>query len=116
MLLAMGLPLSHTLLAHAHWTAQQRKMSKSIGNVADPFDAMDTWGVDAVRFYMARVGGRFRDDVGTAIYLFLSPHIYEDYLTSKIGLLNNSRSTRTKFVVCSATSSYASPREQSRNV
>ncbi|KAG1818541.1 tRNA synthetases class I (M)-domain-containing protein [Suillus subaureus] len=63
MLLAMGMPLSHTLLAHAHWTAQQRKMSKSIGNVADPFDAMDTWGVDAVRFYMARVGGRFRDDV-----------------------------------------------------
>ncbi|KAG1727801.1 hypothetical protein EDB19DRAFT_1897479 [Suillus lakei] len=56
-------PLSHTLLAHAHWTAQQRKMSKSIGNVADPFDAMDTWGVDAVRFYMARVGGRFKDDV-----------------------------------------------------
>ncbi|KAG1742256.1 tRNA synthetases class I (M)-domain-containing protein [Suillus paluster] len=63
MLLAMGKPLSHTLLAHAHWTAQQRKMSKSIGNVADPFDAMDTWGVDAVRFYMARVGGRFKDDV-----------------------------------------------------
>ncbi|KAG2046603.1 hypothetical protein BDR06DRAFT_898939 [Suillus hirtellus] len=63
MLLAMGMPLSHTLLAHAHWTAQQRKMSKSIGNVADPFDAMNAWGVDAVRFYMARVGGRFRDDV-----------------------------------------------------
>ncbi|OAX41409.1 hypothetical protein K503DRAFT_767691 [Rhizopogon vinicolor AM-OR11-026] len=63
MLLAMGKPLSHTLLAHAHWTAQQRKMSKSIGNVADPFDAMELWGVDAVRFYMARVGGRFKDDV-----------------------------------------------------
>ncbi|KAJ8593478.1 hypothetical protein M405DRAFT_731374 [Rhizopogon salebrosus TDB-379] len=63
MLLAMGKPLSLTLLAHAHWTAQQRKMSKSIGNVADPFDAMELWGVDAVRFYMARVGGRFKDDV-----------------------------------------------------
>lgn len=77
MLLAMGMPLSHTLLAHAHWTAQQRKMSKSIGNVADPFDAMDTWGVDAVRFYMARVGGRFRDDVGTAIYPFRSSYIHK---------------------------------------
>ncbi|OJA15355.1 hypothetical protein AZE42_09053 [Rhizopogon vesiculosus] len=63
MLLAIGKPLSHTLLAHAHWTAQQRKMSKSIGNVADPFDAMELWGVDAVHFYMARVGGRFKDDV-----------------------------------------------------
>ena len=75
MLLAIGKPLSHTLLAHAHWTSQQRKMSKSIGNVADPFDAMDVWGVDAVRFYMARVGGRFRDDVGMAIQL-LTPRIF----------------------------------------
>jgi methionyl-tRNA synthetase len=74
MLLAMGKPLSHTLLAHAHWTAQQRKMSKSIGNVADPFDAMELWGVDAVRFYMARVGGRFKDDVGMATHFF--PRIF----------------------------------------
>lgn len=50
-------------------------MSKSIGNVADPFDAMEVWGVDAVRFYMARVGGRFRDDVGMAIHL-LAPRIF----------------------------------------
>jgi methionyl-tRNA synthetase len=70
MLIAMGTPLSHTLLAHAHWTAHQRKMSKSIGIVADPFDAMDTWGVNAVRFYMARIGGRFRDDVGADICFF----------------------------------------------
>jgi len=40
-------------------------MSKSIGNVADPFDAMDEFGVDVVRYYLARVGGRFRDDVGS---------------------------------------------------
>lgn len=39
-------------------------MSKSLGNVADPMAAMDEFGVDAVRFYLARVGGRFRDDVG----------------------------------------------------
>lgn len=76
MLLAIGKPLSHTLLAHAHWTAQQRKMSKSIGNVADPFDAMELWGVDPVRFYMARVGGRFKDDVGMAVQL-IRLHICE---------------------------------------
>ncbi|EGO28063.1 hypothetical protein SERLADRAFT_462513 [Serpula lacrymans var. lacrymans S7.9] len=63
MLQALNLPLSRTLLSHAHWTVQQRKMSKSVGNVADPFEAMDTFGVDVVRFYLARVGGRFRDDV-----------------------------------------------------
>ncbi|KAH7912233.1 tRNA synthetases class I (M)-domain-containing protein [Hygrophoropsis aurantiaca] len=63
MLHALDLPPSRALLAHAHWTAQQKKMSKSLGNVADPFDAMDRFGVDVVRFYLARVGGRFRDDV-----------------------------------------------------
>lgn len=39
-------------------------MSKSLGNVADPMEAMDEYGVDGVRYYMARVGGRFKDDVG----------------------------------------------------
>jgi methionyl-tRNA synthetase len=39
-------------------------MSKSLGNVADPFAAMDQFGVDVVRYYLARVGGRFCDDVG----------------------------------------------------
>ncbi|KII94529.1 hypothetical protein PLICRDRAFT_127532 [Plicaturopsis crispa FD-325 SS-3] len=63
MLQALGLPLATTLLAHGHWTASQRKMSKSVGNVADPFAAMDAYGVDAVRFYLARVGGRFGTDV-----------------------------------------------------
>lgn len=61
---AMKLPMPKTLLTHAHWTAGQKKMSKSLGNVADPMTAMDDFGVDAVRFYLARVGGRFRDDVG----------------------------------------------------
>ena len=39
-------------------------MSKSLGNVADPFAAMERHGVDCVRYYLARVGGKFRDDVG----------------------------------------------------
>ncbi|KAF5369690.1 hypothetical protein D9615_010166 [Tricholomella constricta] len=59
---ALELPLQKRLLAHAHWTVEQKKMSKSVGNVADPFEAMDEFGVDVVRFYLARVGGRFRDD------------------------------------------------------
>ncbi|KZP19418.1 hypothetical protein FIBSPDRAFT_1045598 [Athelia psychrophila] len=62
-LLALSLPLPQTLLTHAHWTAEQRKMSKSVGNVADPGEAMEAYGVDGVRYYMAKVGGRFKDDV-----------------------------------------------------
>ncbi|KAG6849942.1 hypothetical protein H0H93_003314 [Arthromyces matolae] len=37
-------------------------MSKSVGNVADPFEAIEEFGIDAIRFYLCRVGGRFRDD------------------------------------------------------
>ncbi|KIM54840.1 hypothetical protein SCLCIDRAFT_135951 [Scleroderma citrinum Foug A] len=62
-LLALGLPMPKTLLSHAHWTANQKKMSKSLGNVTDPLEAMKDFGVDAVRFYLARVGGRWKVDV-----------------------------------------------------
>ncbi len=64
MLLALGLPLPQRLLSHSHWTVDQRKMSKSIGNVADPVQAIDEFGLDVVRYYLARVGGRSKDDVG----------------------------------------------------
>ncbi|KAJ3488505.1 hypothetical protein NLI96_g2773 [Meripilus lineatus] len=63
MLLALDLPLPKQLLSHSHWTVDQRKMSKSIGNVADPIQAIDEYGLDVVRYYLARVGGRFKDDV-----------------------------------------------------
>jgi methionyl-tRNA synthetase len=34
--------------------ADGRKMSKSLGNVLDPFDVMDEYGTDALRFYLMR--------------------------------------------------------------
>ncbi|KAF8165994.1 tRNA synthetases class I (M)-domain-containing protein [Crassisporium funariophilum] len=64
--------LPKRLLTHAHWTSNQKKMSKSLGNVADPMAFIRARGeekkagaydVDAVRFYLMRVGGRWRDDV-----------------------------------------------------
>ncbi|KAF9047521.1 tRNA synthetases class I (M)-domain-containing protein [Panaeolus papilionaceus] len=57
------IPLAHTILTHAHWTSEQKKMSKSLGNVADPLASMDQWSVDLVRFYLMRIGGRWRGDV-----------------------------------------------------
>lgn len=68
-LLALELPLPKTLLTHAHWTINQKKMSKSLGNVADPMIKMDEYGVDSVRYYLARIGGRFQDDVGTLVFI-----------------------------------------------
>ncbi len=64
MLQALGLPLPKKLLVHCHWTVNRRKMSKSIGNVVDPFRVIDELGADPVRYYLARIGGRFKDDVG----------------------------------------------------
>ncbi|KAJ8092629.1 methionyl-tRNA synthetase [Marasmius tenuissimus] len=62
-LLALNLPLQKRTLAHAHWTSSQKKMSKSLGNVTDPFQAVEEFGIDSVRYYLAKVGGRFVDDV-----------------------------------------------------
>ncbi|KAJ1875758.1 methionyl-tRNA synthetase [Coemansia sp. RSA 990] len=57
MLLAAQLPLPRRILAHAHWTMGAHKMSKSRGNVVDPFAAIDHFGADAMRYYVIRNGG-----------------------------------------------------------
>jgi methionyl-tRNA synthetase len=67
MLLALDLPLPKRLLVHSHWTVEKRKMSKSVGNVVDPFEIMDAYGTDSVRYFLARVGGRFKYDVGASL-------------------------------------------------
>ncbi|KAI8380373.1 tRNA synthetases class I (M)-domain-containing protein [Blakeslea trispora] len=56
-LMAAELPLPKQILAHAHWTMGKQKMSKSRGNVADPFQALQDYGVDSVRYYLVRDGG-----------------------------------------------------------
>ena len=92
MLLALSLPLPKTLLTHAHWTNNQKKMSKSLGNVADPIEAMDIFGVDGVRYYMARVGGRFRDDVGVS-YIVCASYSAIDFRFSYRLVRDSSRKT-----------------------
>jgi methionyl-tRNA synthetase len=62
-LMAAGLPLPKQILAHAHWTMGKQKMSKSKGNVADPFQVLEDYGVDPVRYYLVRDGG-LADDGG----------------------------------------------------
>ncbi|KAI5120656.1 hypothetical protein M0805_007993 [Coniferiporia weirii] len=62
-LMALDMPLPRSLLSHAHWTVCKSKMSKSVGNVVDPVAVLKEHGQDAVRWYLARVGGTFKDDV-----------------------------------------------------
>ncbi|ORY55326.1 methionyl-tRNA synthetase [Leucosporidium creatinivorum] len=61
-LMALDLPLPKHLLAHGHWTMDKFKMSKSRGNVANPFEAMKLWGTDAMRMYLMRAGGNSAAD------------------------------------------------------
>lgn len=54
MLLGMGLALPKTLLVHGHVNVGGAKMSKSVGNVVDPNEVIDQYGVDAFRYFFSR--------------------------------------------------------------
>jgi len=54
MLMAADLAVPEHVLIHGFLLMDDQKMSKSLGNVLDPFDAMDKFGADALRYYLLR--------------------------------------------------------------
>jgi methionyl-tRNA synthetase len=55
MLMAANLPVPEHVFVHGFLLGSDgRKMSKSLGNVLDPFEVMDEFGTDALRFYLMR--------------------------------------------------------------
>ena len=52
--LAAGLPPPKRIVAHGWWTARGEKMSKSLGNAIDGIALVETYGIDAVRFFVLR--------------------------------------------------------------
>ena len=54
MLLSAGIPLPKTIFAHGWWLSDSSKMSKSVGNVVNPLDLIEEYGVDPVRYYLMR--------------------------------------------------------------
>ena len=54
MLLAAGYDVPRQLFVHGYLLLNDRKISKSLGNVLDPLDLIDVYGADAVRFWCAR--------------------------------------------------------------
>ncbi len=54
LLLSLGLPLPKKIFAHGFITVDGQKMSKSLGNVIDPFELVKKYGTDAVRYFLLR--------------------------------------------------------------
>ena len=54
MLLGLGLELPKKLLVHGHIVSGGEKMSKTVGNVIDPNEIIDQYGLDAFRYYFSR--------------------------------------------------------------
>lgn len=53
-LMSLELPLPKHIAAHGWWTRDGEKMSKSKGNVVDPKQVADAYGLDAFRYFMLR--------------------------------------------------------------
>ncbi len=54
MLFSAGIPQPKTIFAHGWWLSGESKMSKSLGNVINPLDLIDEYGVDPLRYYLMR--------------------------------------------------------------
>lgn len=54
MLKGIGLTPPRMVFAHGWWTVEGKKMSKSLQNVVEPNRLIDTYGVDAVRYFLMR--------------------------------------------------------------
>jgi methionyl-tRNA synthetase len=53
-LLAAGLQPPKRVFAHGWWTNEGQKISKSLGNVIDPIELIDTYGLDQTRYFLLR--------------------------------------------------------------
>jgi len=54
LLMALELPLPGSVFVHGYWVMGKDKMSKSKGNVISPLTLIEDYGVDALRFFLAR--------------------------------------------------------------
>lgn len=88
MLHAMGIPDERMprLLVHGWWNIRGEKMSKSLGNIVDPDQLADKFGVAALRYYLVRdiVTGRDSDFDAERLVM-----LYNTELANELGNLCN---------------------------
>jgi methionyl-tRNA synthetase len=84
LLMAAGLDLPKRVFVHGYLLMDGEKMSKSLGNVLDPFEVIDRFGSDALRFYLLREVSFGQDgSVSTAAF----EQRYESELANEYGNL-----------------------------
>ncbi len=57
MLKAAGIDVYQRLNVHGYWLVKDTKMSKSLGNVIEPLKMMETYGLNAFRYFLLREMG-----------------------------------------------------------
>ncbi|MDQ3701892.1 MAG: methionine--tRNA ligase [Chloroflexota bacterium] len=95
MLLSAGLALPRSVAVHGFMTLEGQRISKTTGNTIDPVELVDTFGADAVRFYLMRDISFERDGDFTRANLIQR---YNADLANDLGnLLNRTVSMITRY-------------------
>ncbi len=77
LLMAADIDVPHKVFIHGYLLMDEHKMSKSLGNVLDPFEVMDVYGTDALRYYLLREVSFGQDGS-------ISPEGFESRYTSEL--------------------------------
>lgn len=86
MLLSADLPTSKQIFIHGFITSEGQKMSKSLGNVVNPYDIVAKYGTDAVRYFLLGALPSYEDgDFSTARF----EEWYTAHLVNGIGNLTS---------------------------